>query len=171
MSAEEEQVPRRNLFVASKYEYVRGGRPSVQCILCGILAGDPAVANLTVHTGKLFSICLNLYPYSPGHLMIYPHRHIKDPREMTAEETLEWKALLDVSMDVLEEAFRCHGFNVGLNLGVGGGASIAHLHWHLVPRFRNELGFMDIIGGAKIIIADPNETQARLRNAYAEKFG
>ncbi len=164
-------VERKNLFVASKYEYVRGGRPPVTCILCGVLLGDPSVESLVVYKGTHLWVCLNLYPYSPGHVMIFPKRHIKDPRDMTPEETAEWKTLLDGSLDILEGHYHCHGFNVGLNLGPAGGASIAHLHWHVVPRYRNETGFMDIIGGAKIIIADPRDVQKDLEAAYAKRFG
>lgn len=161
---------RRNLFVASKYAYVRGGRPAVRCILCGIVGGDPQVEELVVHRGEHLWVCLNLYPYSPGHVMVFPTRHITDPRQMTEQETLEWKTLLDASLEILEEQYQCHGFNVGLNLGPAGGASIAHLHWHVVPRYRNETGFMDIIGGAKIIIASPHEVKDTLTTAYARRF-
>lgn len=157
---------RNNLFVANKYNYVRGGRPNVTCILCGVLEGDPKVESLLVHEGKTMCVCLNLYPYSPGHAMIFPRRHIKDPRALTEEESQEIKSLMDLSMDLLEQELNAQSFNLGLNVGPAGGASIAHLHWHIVPRYRNETGFIDIIGGTKIIIADPKKLQVQLRKAF-----
>lgn len=159
--------PRKNLFLASKYAYVRGGRPKVTCIFCGILAGDPRVESLVVHKTELNFVCLNLYPYSPGHVMVVPNRHVKDPRELNDKEEREIQSLMKLSMTLLEENLHCQGFNLGLNIGVAGGASIAHLHWHVVPRYRNETGFIDIIGGSKIIIVDPLELQKDLTAAFA----
>ena len=48
------------------------------------------------------------------------------------------------------------------------GASIAHFHLHVVPRYPRELGFMDVIGGARIIIEDPNATQEKLVQIFQE---
>ena len=67
---------KKNLFVPSKGEYVKGKRPAVECILCSIMQKDPEVINLEVVRSKNFIIAVNLYPYNPGHLMIFPNRHI-----------------------------------------------------------------------------------------------
>lgn len=162
--------PKQNLFIASKASYVRGGRPAVTCILCGIIQGDPKVESLVVYQTQGMVVCMNLYPYSPGHVMIFPKRHIRDPRELTEAESTEIKHLMDGSMNILEKQLSCQGFNIGLNVGPAGGASIAHLHWHVVPRFRNEVGFIDIIGGSKIIIADPVVLRAELVASYENYF-
>ena len=56
----------------------------------------------------------------------------------------------------------------GYNMGESSGASIPHLHLHVVPRYPRELGFMDVIGGARIIIEDPNVTQEKLHKIFQE---
>ena len=33
---------------------------------------------LIVHRGDLAYVVLNLYPYSPGHLLVCPYRHVAD---------------------------------------------------------------------------------------------
>jgi ATP adenylyltransferase len=38
---------------------------------------------------------------------------------------------------------------------------------HVIPRYPNELGFIDIIGGAKIIVEDPVQTMEVLRKAFS----
>ncbi len=160
---------RNNLFVPNKMPYAKGkNRPDVQCILCAIVEKDEKVERLEVHRTELFTISLNLYPYSPGHLMIFPNRHIVDARELNAEEVHDQHQLQCLSFEVLTQAYQPKGFNVGYNMGESSGASIAHLHMHVVPRYPRELGFMDVIGGARIIIEDPNATQEKLFELFQE---
>ena len=158
---------RDNLFIPNKLDYARGKvRPDVACILCAIVEGDDKVERLTVHQTDLFTISLNLYPYSPGHLMIFPKRHVIDPRELRPEEVSELHSLQCLSLDVLNQVYQTQSYNVGYNIGIASGASIDHLHLHIVPRYPKELGFIDVIGGTRVIIEDPVVTQAKLRAAF-----
>ncbi len=160
---------RENLFVPNKMPYAKGkNRPAVECILCAIVEKSDKVERLEVHRTELFTISLNLYPYSPGHLIIFPNRHIVDMRELNSEEVIELHQLECLSFEVLSHAYQPRGFNVGYNMGESSGASIPHLHLHVVPRYPRELGFMDVIGGARIIIEDPNVTQEKLAKIFQE---
>jgi len=155
-----------HLFVPNKYRYVRGERPNVKCILCAIRDNDKRVKNLTVYSTPIFIVSMNLYPYSPGHLLIFPKRHITDIRNLTKREELAASKLKGLCLDVLDQALSPHGYNIGLNLGSWSGASIPHLHWHIVPRFKNEIGFIDIIAGTRLIVDNP----AKSRNKVAKLF-
>ncbi len=158
-----------NLFIPNKLEYVRGDkRPDVECILCAIVEGNDKVVRLEVYRSDLFVIALNLYPYAPGHMMIFPKRHITDPRMLTHDEVTELHKMQNLSIDVLEKVYSPQGFNVGYNIGEAGGASISHLHLHVVPRYKREIGFIDIIGGVKIIVEDPNVSLSRLMEGFSE---
>ncbi len=159
----------KNLFVPNKMDYVRGkSRPDVECILCAIISSDERVEKLEVYQSELFFVSLNLYPYTPGHLMLFPKRHVVDIRELTSEEVEQLHNLQNLCLNVLDKVYSPHGYNIGYNIGSAAGASIQHLHLHIVPRYQRELGFIDIIGGAKIIVEDPIRTQYRLREAFRE---
>jgi len=163
---------RNNLFVPGKMDYVKGKeRPNVDCILCAIVKEDDNVARLEVHRTRFFVVALNLYPYAPGHLIVFPQRHITDLRELNDEEILEFHKLQGICLDALESVYAPKGFNVGYNMGDAGGASIAHLHLHIVPRYMREVGFIDIISGTKIIIEDPNVSLSRMREAFTKIIG
>lgn len=158
---------RQNLFVPNKMPYAKGtNRPDVTCILCAIVQKDEKVERLEVHRTELFTISLNLYPYSPGHLLIFPNRHVLDVRELTSEEILTLHELQCLCFEVLTHAYQPRGYNVGYNMGDASGASIPHLHLHVVPRYPRELGFIDVIGGARIIIEDPRATQEKLLQVF-----
>ena len=53
---------------------------------------------------------------------------------------------------MIDELQQPTGYNIGLNLGKNSGASIDHLHYHLVPRYNSELGFIDIIGKSRVVV-------------------
>ena len=162
----------KNLFVPNKMDYVRGkNRPDVDCILCAIVSGDERVEKLEIYQSELFFVSLNLYPYTPGHLIVFPKRHVVDIRELTPEEVGELHNVQNLCLTVLDKIYSPGGYNIGYNIGRAAGASIEHLHLHIVPRYQRELGFIDIIGGAKIIVEDPNRTQERLREAFREFLG
>jgi ATP adenylyltransferase len=164
---------RRNLFTPDKTAYVKRleNRPDGVCILCAIAAGKSEVPHLDVARSDLFVITLNLYPYNPGHIMLFPARHIEDVRDYDDAEWSELRRIENTALDVLTEVYEPNGFNVGYNIGPSGGASIAHLHLHIVPRYPNELGVVDILSGSKIIIEDPNITRERLGEAFARRLG
>ena len=160
---------RNNLFVPNKLAYIKGkARPNVDCILCAIVEGNDQVERLEVYQSALFTVSLNLYPYTPGHLLVFPKRHIVDVRELTQAEVLELHTTQILCIDVLERVYQPRGYNVGYNIGDASGASIQHLHLHIVPRYPRELGFIDIIGEARIIVEDPKVTQQRLIQAFTQ---
>ncbi len=160
---------RHNLFVPNKMSYARGkNRPDVPCILCAIVKKNEKVQRLEVHRTESFTISLNLYPYSPGHLLIFPNRHTLDVRELRQDEVQELHELQCLCFEALTCVYRPRGYNVGYNMGETSGASIPHLHLHIVPRYPRELGFIDVIGGARVIIEDPNVTQEKLAEIFTE---
>lgn len=164
-------MKRQNLFAPDKLPYAQGERPGVPCILCAVRDGDNRVKNLEVWRGKNSIITLNLYPYSPGHLMIFPKRHIKDIREIDRMEMDEINRFIHLSLDILDDLYSPNGYNIGYNMGDASGASMEHLHLHIVPRYRNEIGFIDIINGARVIVEDPNRTKAKLIDAFRRNEG
>jgi len=91
---------------------------------------------------------------------------MEDCRSYTAREAREIFFLEKLSLDVLDEVYKPQGYNIGYNIGDWSGNSIRHLHLHVVPRYRNELGFVDIITEARIIVDDPRKNLPRLRRLF-----
>ncbi|MFB3894781.1 MAG: HIT domain-containing protein [bacterium] len=160
---------KKHLFVPGKRKYIHQRRHYPGCILCDILNNSPKVVNLTIYKTKLFSISLNLFPYNPGHLMLFPNRHIVDPRALTPTEVKELNRLQNISLGVLEQIYEPSGFTIGYNIREASGASIKHLHMHIVPRYYSELGFLDILGGSKIIVEDPIETKQKIQAEFVKQ--
>jgi ATP adenylyltransferase len=150
-----------------KMSYVQGRRPA-GCILCLIRDRSPEVVDLSIYRDECFIAAVNLYPYNPGHLLVFPSRHLEDVREYTAEEERRLCALQRWLLALLDGACSPHGYNVGYNMGGAAGASIEHLHLHIIPRYPRETGIADLVAGRRVLVEDPRETARRLRAAAAQ---
>lgn len=156
----------KHLFNKNKIKYIKGGKPDVKCILCAISSRSPDVTVLEVFRTEKFIVSVNLYPFNPGHLMLFPVRHMEDLSDLTSEEILEMHKLTVKAVSILKEEYNPSGFNIGSNLGHGSGASIAHIHQHIIPRYENEIGFIDIISGTRVFVVDPVEVMEKLKKRF-----
>jgi ATP adenylyltransferase len=159
----------RYLAAPWRADYVRRGPTGRRCFLCAALeADDPAAAVL--FRGRHNIVVLNRYPYTPGHLMIAPRRHIADFTKATAAERNEMAELLQRALRVLERACRPQGFNTGMNLGASAGAGVTgHYHLHVVPRWTGDSNFMPLVGGTRVFIEDLDTTYQKLRPLFDEE--
>lgn len=154
-------------FNFEKLVYLRETRPE-GCILCLVRDESEAVMNLTVHRSEGFIVSLNLYPYNPGHLLVFPERHVVDLRELDEGERAAMDRIINVSLQVLDEEFHPAGYNLGCNMGLVAGASIEHLHWHIIPRYPREIGVAELLAGKRVLVENPLITKERLSSAFAK---
>ena len=153
-------------FSFNKLGYLKGKKPQ-GCILCLIRDNSPNVDRLVVWENDLVMVSLNLYPYNPGHMLIFPKRHVTDIRQLTRIEKEEIDKATEKALGVLDRRFSPAGYNIGYNMGLSAGASIEHLHLHVIPRYRNELGIADLIGGKRVLVQDPKDTLLLLQAEFA----
>ena len=122
------------------------------CFICDIFRSRKDKSNLVIHRGKLCAILMNRYPYSSGHLMVAPYRHIATLSGLSDDEALEMMKLVNVATNALQKTIEPHGFNIGVNLGEVAGAGLKdHVHMHVVPRWRGDTNFMPALADVKVI--------------------
>ncbi len=122
------------------------------CVFCDILKDKKDAKNYVFIRSKLAFAVLNIYPYSNGHCLILPNRHVGDISKITPEEFQEMMSLLIQTKNLMEKTIGPHGYNVGFNLGRLAGAGIPkHLHMHVVPRWKADHNFMPIVAGTKVL--------------------
>ena len=147
-------------------EVQAGTAPGV-CLFCNLPASDDSTAYILERGGAAFSV-LNLYPYTSGHLMIAPYRHVGAPAGLRDEERGEIWDLLARSQAALDAALGPDGFNLGANLGRAGGAGVPdHFHLHVVPRWTGDANFMTATANTRILPEPLADTWQRLRTALA----
>ncbi len=138
----------------------------MECILCAVCHKDRKVTKLEVHRAKYWVASANLHPYTAGHILLFPCRHVADVRHLLRKELVELSALQNLCLDVLDAAYKPAGYNIGFNIGRPAGASIEHLHLHIVPRYPNEAGFLDILSETRSIVESPKQTVEKLKSYF-----
>ena len=74
------------IFAPWRVEYF--GKKKGGCLFCDAPKGDDK-ENLILFRGDKNFMIMNKYPYSPGHIMVSPFRHVTDIEELTDEERKE----------------------------------------------------------------------------------
>ena len=105
-----------------------------------------------VRRAERANVLLNKFPYSPGHLMVAPARHVGDFGELEDGEALEIHRLASDALVALASEYAPQGYNLGWNLGRVAGAGIAdHVHLHVVPRWAGDTNFMPVLADTKVL--------------------
>ena len=144
-------------------EYVRQIYKMNECIFCRAMKLKNERDALILFKGTHNFIVLNKYPYTSGHLMIAPYKHLATFEEAKKESSDEMTDLLKLSLKALTKEYRPHGFNTGMNIGKSAGAGVAdHYHFHVIPRWTGDSNFMAIVGKTKVMMNDLETTYDRL---------
>ncbi|MFX1418397.1 MAG: HIT domain-containing protein [Promethearchaeota archaeon] len=148
-----------------KLDYVQGkARPNVDCILCAVKENDERVKSLKIYEDDICFVLLNLYPYNPAHLMVATSQHKTKILELTKPEILHiFRAIQGLQL-MVNDLYNPKGYNIGINQGKDAGGSIDHLHFHIVPRYGSELGFIDIVGETRILPEGLEAVKKKLEN-------
>ena len=164
--------------------WTESGAVDCGCVFCNLItAVDYAVAHgmpiaeaeMAAHVlvrGKTCFLCLNAFPYTTGHILIVPYRHVDSLAGLPPEDAQEMMALAQRVERVLRAIYRPAGMNFGLNLGKAGGAGIAsHIHMHALPRWIGDTNFMTVTADTRVLPEALDTTWARIRTAWRDQDG
>lgn len=181
-------TPWRYNYVSRSDEEHRKGVPAalsawpgdLGCVFCNMIASidfavatgaDPVEAEkaaYVLYRGDSCFLCLNAFPYSTGHLMIVPYRHLDSLANLDVAEAVQMITLAQTAERSLRAAYRPDGLNFGLNLGEAAGAGVAnHIHLHGLPRWSGDTNFMTVTGETRVLPETLDLTWSRLREAFA----
>jgi len=143
----------KNLWTPWRMQHVLGEAPRQQ----GCLFEPPGTessdkSHLLLYRDEVTLVLLNRFPYTNGHLLVAPVRHVSCLTELPDSEAAKLMTMIQKSSAILKNNLHCEGLNIGCNIHEIAGAGIAdHLHFHLVPRWKNDHNFMTVIADIRTI--------------------
>ena len=156
-----------NLWAPWRMQYVRAPKKNTEKTFLKKFEDGNDEENLVLFRGEHSFVCMNLYPYNNGHIMILPNNIVEKPEELDDVTQFEIMKIASLSMKIIREKMNAEGFNFGANIGASAGAGIAeHLHFHIVPRWKGDTNFMPVIGNTKVHVQGLNDTYVMLRPLF-----
>jgi len=146
-----------------------GSVPSPVCVFCAIGVSEaPDAERLVVWSSDTMMAILNAFPYTSGHVLVMPRRHVAEFEELAGDEPARLWEAVQAAISAVKAAYRPDGLNLGVNLGRAAGAGIpAHLHVHVVPRWIGDTNFTTATAGLRVMPEALPVSWQRLRAAWA----
>lgn len=152
-----------------RMEYIEKDDGS-KCIFCARVEGCDDEKELILKRGRTAFVLMNRYPYTTGHLMVAPYRHVAALSDLTDEEACEVMSLLAWCESVLSRSIRPDGFNVGINMGKCAGAGFpGHIHVHVVPRWEGDTNFMPVVSETKVLPEVLTDTYKKIKAVMSKE--
>jgi ATP adenylyltransferase len=160
----------RSEFIAGSVEAAGDDGHGGPCVFCAILASglpDEQTHIVWRHPSGLVVAILNAYPYTSGHLMAMPTRHVADLEDLSAAESGDLWATMAASVRALKRAYKPDGINVGANLGRAAGAGVpGHFHMHVLGRWAGDTNFMTAVADARVLPEPLSDSATKLHAAW-----
>ena len=141
----------KQLWAPWRMPYLKEGQPK-GCIFCAKIRQKNDRANMILHRGRHTFVMMNLYPYSNGHLLVSPYRHVGSLEDLDLSTLSDLMRTTQAALKTLRLVFKPDAFNLGINQGREAGAGIeAHVHLHIVPRWNGDTNFMPVLTDTRVI--------------------
>ena len=152
------------LWAPWRIKYILGKKEG--CIFCDKVKENKDRENYILLRGENAFVILNTFPYSNGHLMVAPYKHVPDLDGLEKDVLTEMMGLVKTCTQILKKTLNPEGFNIGANLGKVAGAGVeGHIHIHIVPRWEGDTSFISTVGETKIIPESLDDTYRKLLSA------
>lgn len=106
------------------------------CIFCKIAAGE--IPSATVYEDDDFRAILDLGPAAKGHTLVIPKSHSDNLLSIEPDTAAKALKVISKTANAIKEALGCDGINVVQNNGEAAGQTVMHLHFHIIPRYKND---------------------------------
>jgi ATP adenylyltransferase len=159
----------KKIWAPWRIQYIEKAGRMEGCILCDKPAEKKDEINLILYRGRKNFVILNAYPYTPGHLMVAPYRHVGDLNDISEEESREHNEVIKLCLNLLNTTVKPDGFNIGMNLGrVAGAGVLGHVHTHIVPRWQGDNNFMPVVADVKVLSEGLSATYKKLKDGLQQ---
>jgi ATP adenylyltransferase len=151
---------------SSYIESIEAAPPTEGCLFCGLLAlpdDDAMILERSLHS---FAV-MNAYPYTSGHVMVAPIRHVGSITDLDADEAAALMHGTQRATATVERVYAPQGINVGANIGRAAGAGVpGHVHVHVLPRWNGDTNFMTAVAEARVLPEGLRHSYDKLRAGW-----
>lgn len=106
------------------------------CIFCKIISGD--IPSTVLYEDHDFKAIMDISPASKGHTIILTKEHFENLYELKDDVAKKVLIVAKKIASAMKEELNCDGINFIQNNGKAAGQSVFHIHFHLIPRYKDD---------------------------------
>ncbi len=111
-------------------------RPAEDCPFCKM--GKHELNHVPVLEDREVLAIMDLYPATPGHVLVLPKKHIETLYEIPTDLGARIMATTIMLAKVIKEKLTPDGLNLIQANEIAAGQTVAHFHLHIVPRYQGD---------------------------------
>lgn len=109
-----------------------------ECVFCKIINKE-IKAEIVYEDDDVLAF-LDMMPRAPGHAMVIPKTHAANLLELPDEKIGLFFGAVKKAIKMVENGLSPDGFTLGINHNEAAGQVVPHLHFHIIPRWKNDGG-------------------------------
>ena len=106
------------------------------CIFCKIVAGQ--IPSVKIYENESVFAFLDIGPISQGHTLVIPKEHFTKLDDCPVKVLSDISTVLGRIAKAVSQAMASDGYNVLCNNGLAAGQLVEHVHFHIIPRKRDD---------------------------------
>ena len=106
------------------------------CIFCKIVVGQ--IPSVKIYENESVFAFLDIGPISHGHTLVIPKEHFIKLDDCPVEVLSDISTVLGRIAKAVSQAMASDGYNILCNNGRAAGQLVEHVHFHIIPRKRDD---------------------------------
>ena len=107
-----------------------------ECLFCKIVKGELPSSKLYEDEDTL--AFLDLFPVNKGHSLVISKEHYENIFDVPADILSKVSSVMKNVADAVKKGVNADGISIAQSNGKDAGQVISHIHFHIMPRFKDD---------------------------------
>ena len=107
-----------------------------ECLFCKIVKGELPSSKLYEDEDTL--AFLDLFPVNKGHSLVISKEHYENIFDVPEETLSKVSSVMKTVADAVKKGVNADGISIAQSNGKNAGQVIPHIHFHVMPRFKDD---------------------------------
>ena len=107
-----------------------------ECLFCKIVKGE--LPSSKIYEDEYTLAFLDLFPVNKGHSLVISKEHYKNIFDVPEESLSKISSVMKNVADAVKNGVNADGISIAQSNGKDAGQVISHIHFHVMPRFKND---------------------------------
>ena len=107
-----------------------------ECLFCKIVKGE--LPSSKIYEDEYTLAFLDLFPVNKGHSLVIPKEHYETIFDVPSEILSKVSSVMKNVADAVKKGVDADGISIAQSNGKDAGQVIPHIHFHIMPRFKDD---------------------------------